>query len=42
MQANILYYSDNLDIMVKYIPSDSIDLIYRRDDEVREVKEGGV
>jgi DNA modification methylase len=28
METNILYYGDNLDIMVKYIPSDSIDLIY--------------
>jgi site-specific DNA-methyltransferase (adenine-specific) len=28
MDTNILYYGDNLEILRKYIPDDSIDLIY--------------
>jgi site-specific DNA-methyltransferase (adenine-specific) len=28
METNVLYYGDNLEILRKYIPSDSIDLIY--------------
>lgn len=28
METNVLYYGDNLNILRKYIPSDSIDLIY--------------
>lgn len=28
MKTNVLYYGDNLDILRKYIPDNSIDLIY--------------
>ena len=28
MDTNVLYYGDNLEILRKYIPNDSIDLIY--------------
>lgn len=28
IEANALYYGDNLDILRKYIPDESIDLIY--------------
>ena len=28
VEANALYYGDNLDILRKYIPDESIDLIY--------------
>ena len=28
MDTNVLYYGDNLEILRKYIPDDSIDLIY--------------
>ena len=28
MKTNVLYYGDNLEVMHKYIPNDSIDLIY--------------
>jgi DNA modification methylase len=28
MKTNVLYYGDNLEVMVKYIPDESIDLIY--------------
>jgi len=28
MQTNVLYYGDNLDILRRYIPDASIDLIY--------------
>ena len=28
METNVLYYGDNLDIVRKYIPDNSIDLIY--------------
>ena len=28
MDTNILYYGDNLEILRKYIPDNSIDLIY--------------
>lgn len=28
MEANVLYYGDNLDILRRYIPDESIDLIY--------------
>lgn len=28
MQTNVLYYGDNLDILRKYIPDNSVDLIY--------------
>src|SRR6266511_5636669 len=28
MQTNVLYYGDNLDILQRYIPDESVDLIY--------------
>jgi len=28
METNVLYYGDNLEVMNKYIPNDSVDLIY--------------
>ena len=28
MDTNVLYYGDNLEILRKYIPDESIDLIY--------------
>jgi len=28
MKTNVLYYGDNLDILRKYIPDESIDLVY--------------
>ena len=28
LKTNVLYYGDNLDILHKYIPENSIDLIY--------------
>jgi site-specific DNA-methyltransferase (adenine-specific) len=28
METNVLYYGDNLDILRKYIPDESVDLIY--------------
>ncbi len=28
MKTNVLYYGDNLEILRKYIPADSVDLIY--------------
>jgi site-specific DNA-methyltransferase (adenine-specific) len=28
METNALYYGDNLEILRKYIPNDSVDLIY--------------
>ena len=28
METNVLYYGDNLDILRKYIPDNSVDLIY--------------
>jgi len=28
MKTNVLYYGDNLDILRKYIPDESVDLIY--------------
>jgi len=28
LKTNVLYYGDNLDILRKYIPDESIDLIY--------------
>jgi len=29
MDTNLLYYGDNLDILRRYIPDESVDLIYR-------------
>ena len=28
MQTNVLYYGDNLDILRRYIPDESVDLVY--------------
>ena len=28
MKTNVLYYGDNLEILQKYIPDDSVDLVY--------------
>jgi site-specific DNA-methyltransferase (adenine-specific) len=28
LKTNVLYYGDNLEVMHKYIPENSIDLIY--------------
>ena len=28
MQTNVLYYGDNLEILRKYVPDNSIDLVY--------------
>lgn len=28
MDTNLLYYGDNLEILRKYIPDDSVDLVY--------------
>jgi hypothetical protein len=28
VQTNVLYYGDNLDILRRYIPEESVDLVY--------------
>jgi DNA modification methylase len=28
VQTNVLYYGDNLDILRRYIPDESVDLVY--------------